>query len=92
MKGHRVVFHPERNGESAVVQLRRKEVTTQDMKAYFEFVKKGFVQRRKTLYNNLKETVDIRESLIKMNLSESVRGEALTLSQWRELYEMSSVR
>jgi len=40
----------------------------------------------------MKDTVDIKEALIKMNLSESVRGEALTLNQWKELYEMSSVR
>jgi 16S rRNA A1518/A1519 N6-dimethyltransferase RsmA/KsgA/DIM1 with predicted DNA glycosylase/AP lyase activity len=62
------------------------------MKEYFEFVKKGFTQRRKTLVNNMKDSYDIKESLIKMNLSESVRGEALTLAQWRELYEMSSLR
>ena len=92
MKVPPAVFHPAPNVESAVVQLRRKDVDIKEMKEYFEFVKKGFVQRRKTLYNNLKDTVDIRESLIKMNLSESVRGEALTLAQWRELYEMSCVR
>ena len=92
MKAPPAVFHPAPNVESAVVQLRRKDVNTQDLKGYFEFVKHGFVQRRKTLYNNMKDVVDIREALIKMNLSESIRGEALSLTQWRELYEISRVR
>jgi len=92
MKVPPAVFHPAPNVESAVVQLRRKDVNMKDLKPYFEFVKRGFVQRRKTLVNNMKDTVDIKEALIKMNLSESVRGEALTLNQWKELYEMSSVR
>ena len=92
MKVPPAVFHPAPNVESAVVQLRRKDIDINDMKEYFEFVKKGFTQRRKTLVNNMKDSYDIKESLIKMNLSESVRGEALTLVQWRELYEMSSLR
>lgn len=92
MKVPPAVFHPAPNVESAVVQLRRKDIDINDMKDYFEFVKKGFTQRRKTLVNNMKDSYDIKDSLIKMNLSESVRGEALTLAQWRELYEMSSVR
>jgi 16S rRNA (adenine1518-N6/adenine1519-N6)-dimethyltransferase len=78
MKVPPAVFHPAPNVESAVVQLRRKDVNMKDLKPYFEFVKRGFVQRRKTLVNNMKDTYDIKEALIKMNLSESVRGEALT--------------
>ena len=92
MKVPPAVFHPAPNVESAVVQLRRKDIDINDMKDYFEFVKKGFTQRRKTLVNNMKDSYDIKDSLIKMNLSESVRGEALTLAQWRELYEISCIR
>jgi 16S rRNA A1518/A1519 N6-dimethyltransferase RsmA/KsgA/DIM1 with predicted DNA glycosylase/AP lyase activity len=42
--------------------------------------------RRKTLYNNLTETPDLRSVLLKMGLPETVRGEALTPEQLLELY------
>ena len=82
------VFMPKPNVDSAVVQLRRKEnKKSSDLKAYFDFVKKAFTQRRKTLVNNLKEIKNLKEILVEMNLSESVRAEALSKEQFEELYE-----
>ncbi len=88
MKVNANVFMPKPNVDSAVVQLRRKEnVNAQELKPYFDFVKKGFTQRRKTLVNNLKEIKNIKEYLIEMGLSESIRAEALSRSQFEELYK-----
>ena len=42
--------------------------------------------RRKTLYNNLTGTPDLRSILLEMGLPETVRGEALTPEQLLELY------
>ena len=86
------VFHPAPNVDSAVVQLIRKDVDQASLKPFFALVKKGFVQRRKTLTNNLKDVPNIKAILNELNLSESIRAEALTLDQWRQIYEMSSLR
>ena len=86
------VFHPAPNVDSAVVQLIRKDVDQASLKPFFALVKKGFVQRRKTLTNNLKDVPNIKAILNELNLSESIRAEALTLGQWRQIYEMSSLR
>ncbi len=82
------VFMPKPNVDSAVVQLRRKEnVSSQDLSSYFSFVKKAFTQRRKTLVNNLRDVSNLKEILVDMNLSESIRAEALSKEQFEDLYK-----
>ena len=50
-------FYPAPNVDSAVIVFTRraKEDPDIDRNAFFDFVKACFKQRRKTLYNNLKE-------------------------------------
>ena len=87
LKVNASVFMPKPNVDSAVVQLQRKEnVNTNDLADYFSFVKKAFTQRRKTLVNNLKDINGIRDILIEMNVSESIRAEALSKEMFEELY------
>ena len=50
------VFNPKPNVDSAVIVFEPKEkLSVKDEKDFFDFVKLSFKQRRKTLYNNLKE-------------------------------------
>jgi 16S rRNA (adenine1518-N6/adenine1519-N6)-dimethyltransferase len=82
------VFVPKPNVDSAVVTLKRRpNVSAQALEDYFRFVKKAFTQRRKTLTNNLKEYPHLTQVLIDMNLSLSIRAEALTKEQFEELYQ-----
>jgi 16S rRNA (adenine1518-N6/adenine1519-N6)-dimethyltransferase len=58
----------------------------------FDIIRASFNQRRKTLVNGLHNASglninkqDVVEALHTMNLSETIRGEALTLGQFAEL-------
>lgn len=85
-------FIPRPNVGSAVIRLSRHktpQVDVADEKFMFVLIRASFNQRRKTLVNGLtnagikdvtKESV--LEALEKMNLSATIRGEALTLEQF----------
>ncbi len=92
MKIPKTIFNPKPKVDSAVVQFIPKEGKSYAKeKEFFDFVKGCFKQRRKTLYNNLKEYYQDAEkakSVIeaaKLNLS--VRAEALALDSFRLLYK-----
>lgn len=87
MKVSPKVFFPKPNVDSAVVTLRRRVgVNAKALEAYFAFVKKAFTQRRKTLNNNLKDYPQLTSVLKDMNLSLSIRAEALSAAQFEDLY------
>ncbi len=88
MKVNPKVFLPMPNVDSAVVQLRRKPgMSYPQQKHFFDFVKQSFTQRRKTLTNNLRQYPKLLEHLEAMHISPSIRAEALTLDQFKELYQ-----
>ena len=88
-------FIPRPNVGSAVIRLTRyKEppVKVEDPKLMFKLVRASFNQRRKTLQNSLNNSPDIpytKEQIIEaiesLQVSPSVRGEALTLEQFARL-------
>lgn len=88
-------FMPKPNVGSAVIRLERyKEnpVQADDETHLFALIRAAFGQRRKTLVNSLANAGNIAvtkeqaaKALEKMNLSPSVRGEALTLAQFVQL-------
>lgn len=88
-------FMPRPNVGSAVIRLTRypkPPVDVIDEKHMFSLVRASFNQRRKTLVNGLTNAPElhlsrekITEALQNMNLSETVRGEALTLEQFAQL-------
>lgn len=88
-------FMPKPNVGSAVIRLTRHEappVEAQDDRFMFALIRAAFNQRRKTLVNALSNAgglkVDkeqIATVLEKMQLSPTVRGEALTLEQFAQL-------
>lgn len=88
-------FIPRPNVGSAVIRLTRyKEppVKVKDPKLMFKLVRASFNQRRKTLQNGLNNSPDIPytkeqivEAIESLQVSPSVRGEALTLEQFARL-------
>lgn len=85
----RHVFIPKPNVDSCVVRLESKTVDYQALRPYFDFLKIAFMQRRKTLFNNLKAHFDghaIRSGLNACQLDETIRAEACTHDQLFMLY------
>ncbi len=86
-------FMPRPNVDSAVIRMDiydKPPVATKDEVKMFKVIKAAFSQRRKTLVNGVSSSTDIaKETILKslneMGLSESVRGETLSLEQFAEL-------
>ncbi len=92
IKVSRNVFNPKPNVDSAVVQFSQHErIKVNDQKAFFALVKACFKQRRKTLYNNLREYLQDGELAQKLindsDLMSNVRAQELDLKQFIQLYE-----
>lgn len=91
-------FMPRPKVGSAVIRLTSHEVPpvqARDEAMMFRVIRASFNQRRKTLVNGLNNAPDIPyskdqilEALRKMNLSESIRGEVLTLEQFAQLTDL----
>lgn len=86
-------FMPPPNVDSAVIKLNIREnppVEVSDEKKFFALVKACFAQRRKTLINTVSNTTnyskeELRNALIELGLSETVRAEQLTIEQLANL-------
>ena len=90
-------FIPRPNVDSAVIKLvahKENPVSVKNEAFMFNLIRAAFNQRRKTLANALvnggiNTTRDeVYEALSKMELSATVRGEALTLEQFAELSDL----
>ena len=91
-------FIPRPNVGSAVIRLKTYEqpqIQVKDEAFLFALIRASFNQRRKTLVNSLKNASDLKlekeqvlEALRTMGLSETVRGEALTLEQFASLADL----
>lgn len=94
------VFIPQPNVDSAVIKLKVRErpaVEVQDESFFFEVVQASFVQRRKTIYNNLaarfftKETKGRLEAILQeAGIEPSRRGETLSIEEYARLSECLS--
>ncbi len=88
-------FMPRPNVGSAVIRLTLHEenpVSIKDEDLLFKLIRASFNQRRKTLANGLNNNAEIKlskelitEAITELNLSPSIRGEALTLSDFAAL-------
>ena len=86
-------FMPPPKVDSAVIKLNIRNnppIAVKDEAKFFRLVKASFAQRRKTLVNTLSNTLsidkeDIKKALCALGLSETVRGERLTLEELAEL-------
>ncbi len=87
-------FIPRPNVSSSVIRLTRWQeppVVAKDSRFMFKLIRASFNQRRKTLQNGIANSPELTiskaqvvEALKEMGLSESIRGEALTLAQFAE--------
>lgn len=92
----RTVFVPAPNVYSAILKMTRREqplVQVQDEDFFFRVSKAAFVHRRKTLWNNLTShfgkseevKVKLEQALEAADLKPSIRGEALTITDFARL-------
>ena len=91
-------FIPRPNVASAVIRLtchEKKPVEVKDEKGMFSLIRASFNQRRKTLANSLSNAQNlsltreqVTEALESMQLSPTIRGEALTLEQFAALADI----
>ena len=93
MKVPKTVFLPKPQVDSVVIQFTPKNNTkVKDFDAFNEMVKNCFTQRRKTIYNNLKEYLSdqnkAEEYLNKAEIESSRRAESLTVEEFIRLYEV----
>lgn len=91
------VFIPKPNVDSAVLTLVRREsplVEVDDPRAFERFIQIAFTQRRKTLWNNIRnyyQNTDINlenleQVFIDANIDPKRRAETLTVYEFKELY------
>ena len=94
MKVPRSVFHPRPNVDSAVVQFIRREtlLKVSDEKQFTELVKACFKQRRKTIYNNLRDYLKDQDLaldlLIQANIDPQSRAENSQITDFVRLSEV----
>lgn len=92
----RTVFVPAPNVDSAILKMTRREqplVQVQDEDFFFRVGKAAFVHRRKTLWNNLTShfgkseevKVKLEQALEATDIKPSIRGEALTITDFARL-------
>lgn len=94
MDVNRNVFWPSPNVGSTVLRFTfRPERTIANEKAFVELVKACFVQRRKTLLNNLQAWLDDKQQALSMlekaGIDPSCRAQQLTLDDFVRLYEVN---
>jgi 16S rRNA (adenine1518-N6/adenine1519-N6)-dimethyltransferase len=87
------VFFPKPDVDSSIlIFTRNKEIDPVASQPIFDFIKKCFVFRRKTLSNNLKEIVPdiskIEEYLKKADLASNIRAQSVEFDQFKKLYEV----
>jgi 16S rRNA (adenine1518-N6/adenine1519-N6)-dimethyltransferase len=95
-------FMPRPNVGSAVIKLTlhtEPPIDVKDEKLLFQMIRASFNQRRKTLVNGLNNSPqipfskeNIQEALVSLNISENIRGEALSLKQFADLANALSLR
>ena len=92
----KTVFVPQPNVDSAILKLTRRDkpvVEVKDEKFFFELIRASFVQRRKTIWNNLLirygKTDEIKAELTagleKAGIDPKRRGESLSIAEFAKL-------
>lgn len=83
------VFYPRPKVDSCILQFDKKDIDYGiDRTKFFSFVKLSFTQRRKTLYNNLKNDYsNILKVFEKLGFKDSVRAQELDLDSFISLFK-----
>ena len=87
-------FYPVPQVDSAVISFTPKRQRNYEYEeGLFTFIENCFKKRRKTLNNNLKDFLSnekIKTIYQKLNLSENVRAQELTLDDFIKMYEVAN--
>jgi 16S rRNA (adenine1518-N6/adenine1519-N6)-dimethyltransferase len=86
-------FTPPPEVDSAVIKITPKtnfDPNNPENKAFFKLVRAGFSAKRKTLLNNLSNSLrldkqSIETTLLSLNLKATVRAQELSVENWKEL-------
>jgi 16S rRNA (adenine1518-N6/adenine1519-N6)-dimethyltransferase len=87
-------FNPPPEVDSAVIRIKTKErknkQTTEDDKEFFKIVRAGFCARRKTLINNLSNSLHldkkiVAEKLKTVGILPTARAQELSIEKWKEI-------
>ena len=87
-------FIPEPEVDSEVIKLdirKNAPIVLDNKELFFKIIKASFMQRRKTLLNGLrngkilKNKEEVKEIFKKLNFTDNIRGEELTLEQFAQL-------
>lgn len=80
-------FRPVPKVMSSVVRLIPKPTSVADEPAFRKLISQAFLQKRKTILNNLKSAVpDAAAILAKTDIDPTRRAETLSLEEWRKLF------
>lgn len=91
------MFWPKPKVDAAIIKIVPKKVRiflrSQEKQQFFRIVKAGFSQPRKQLANNISKKLNISKEIVisifkDLSISEQVRAENLSLSQWQNLASM----
>ena len=84
-------FNPSPKVDSVVIGFTRKDKEIKDLDKLYDFIRLCFKQRRKTIYNNLKEEFvedEIKKYLECANISEGKRAQELSVEEIENLYNI----
>lgn len=89
-------FDPAPEVDSAIIRvesIKKKEKSEEEIKNFFRIVKAGFSARRKTLANNLANSLHIpkkeaEEKLSRLGFLPTVRAQELSVEDWKKLSGM----
>lgn len=87
-------FNPSPAVDSVIIQFSRKEndKSNQEIQNFFTLVRACFKQRRKTIYNNLKEYLQdgqlARQALEKAEIPSNKRAQQLSIEELERLFEV----
>ncbi len=79
-------FFPVPEVDSLVISISKKKCDFPQTE-FSEFIKKAFSQRRKTIFNNLKQLNFSENELEKLSINPSSRPESLNFEKWATLFE-----
>lgn len=85
------VFYPKPKITSSIVKMNLKEHSIINKEKYIDFVELCFTQKRKTLYNNLKTSLDadlVLEILREAKIEENMRPAQLDIADYIRLFEV----
>jgi len=91
-------FNPSPDVDSAIIQFKRKDDVdlSIDLEDFFNMVRALFKQRRKTIYNNLKDYVGdgekAKDILARANVDVKQRAQELDVNQIKKIYEVLNER